>query len=672
MVSTDTQKFIDNDISFTELSNLIKYTYQSLISQAILFGIFALFTVQWKSFILFQISIIAIIGFLPLLCILRLFQKVKLKKQYKHSMSIFLMMVSFLYASGFCIIGVLDNRLSLFIEFNKSMPYMNQLALFGTMALITLFFFRYFKTLSTSDPFGWLRNIVSNQLLILILLCFLCLITALQLSHFFIDNRFIVNVIQYTCLVIGIEIHIRTFMDFFRPANYDKWELPFESKILYLIIYPHRIHQTIMDSLDYQLGFAASKTFESKKIQYFLLKFFMMSVLLIWALSASFIVETHEQAIITHFGKLNHQVYYPGIHYKWPWPIEKVHIFNTSHINKIHVGSHQIINNQQRIFKENVPILWTNIHGSAQEELMIVSPTQSIEKRDKSQDSTQIPSVSLVGSDIYIEYVIDNLLEYVRYHQHSERFLEEISKRAVSKYLFRFDIDTLLGKGRGIMSSDLKHEIQKLAKEAKSGIKIIYVGFSGVHPPQQVAQSFHETVSSIQLREMQIQKARQYQAKVLSETAGSYSNAKKMISLITQMEENRTNKTNEKLMSAKGEIQQLILHSKGKVSVIIDQARAYRWAHKNKEQGRAIRFDAQYDAFKESPKMYSLGHYYAALSQQLQKSKKYLLLTDTDSLLLRLNKQTSKVSPNIYYPQVKDPDEIDGKKPVNKKKDNRF
>ena len=72
-----------------------------------------------------------------------------------------------------------------------------------------------------------------------------------------------------------------------------------------------------------------------------------------------------------------------------------------------------------------------------------------------------------------------------------------------------------------------------------SGFRIktlLYVGFSGVHPPQQVASAFHEGISAIQMKEMQIQKAKQHRARVLSETAGNADNAKQLIDMITQLE----------------------------------------------------------------------------------------------------------------------------------------
>jgi len=650
------------------------YTQQGIIVHFICMSIIALITGYWKTYELTYLSFILLWGILPWFCILViLFISEKYShvsptdsnhqdnhlhlKRYHLTIRYLIIIFGFLVSAGYIGLFFFDSiqhYFSLIVQDNPPVTRLGQLAFYSGAGLTLFFITQYISMLIQDDSTGLLKGALSNLYLCLIILIYLCLYTICQINGIQVKFANPQIIIPSLCLIIGIELLIWSLLDCYRPGSHLRWILPFESRIIFVIVNPTHFQKIIKDCLDFQLGFHASESFQTRNIFILILKNIILSACFLWILSCIYIVESHEQAIIVRLGRLMNQIIEPGIHFKYPWLIDNVMTYNVQHIRKIHVGSHKPNINQPSVFKENTPILWTNMHGQVPEELMIISPSQHFDTKDNPNHLTRIPSVSLVGSDIYIEYVIEDLLLYVRHYQNADDFLEQLAKRAVSHYLFRFDIDTLLGIGRGKMSQDLKINIDQQAHQVQSGIKIIYVGFSGVHPPQQVAQAFHESVSAIQVRDMQIQKARQYRTKILSETAGSIDHAEHIISMLTQQENDDSIQSSHHMID--NALYPLILQAKGKVAVLLDLAKSYRWSHENREKGRAMRFSGQYAAFQASPKIYTAENYLSALTNQLQNAKKYMLIMQSKNILLRIDDQTATLPLDTDYPTVNNPD----------------
>jgi len=647
----------------TPSSRLKTYIYHGLATQILLVGIMLFFCFLWPSEQLIQLSGLTLCGMIPWLTIfwLNYRDRKQITKQSLIEKKWFIVIPTFLSFTYISIgsLKFLKPYTPIQIQDNLVISYEMHLAFYGFLGLIILFSVKYFSALIQDDDTGTLKSAISNQVLLLVLISIFCVDSILLNTRFQINIIDTKKILTYACWIAGIEIFFWTFLDIYRPKGNQKVILPFESRILWIIANPSEIRQILMDSLDYQLGFAASQKVRPQTVAHVLLVCVICSAVLMGFLSCFLIVESHEQAVVFHMGKLKEDIYLPGLHFKLPWPLERASIYNVHHIRKIHVGSHRQLSGKNTIFQPDTPILWTNMHGQSSEELMIVSPPQHLETTQQSQ---KIPSVSLIGSDIYVEYRIHDLLKYIRNHCTPDLFLELLAMRTVSKLLYQYDIDTLLGAGRGELSENIRQQIQDLSNAANLGLTIIYVGFSGVHPPQQVASAFHEGISAIQMREMQIQKAKQHRARVLSETAGNADNAKQLIDMITQLE-NMDAHDRLSRQQVKQQIQTQMYQAKGKVSVMIDLAKAYRWSHESREQGRAIRFSGQYAAYQASPRLYCEGNYLAALRHRLKNATKYVLMTSNKNLLLRVNDQTATIPLDHVPREIRDPDEIDYKQP---------
>ena len=80
---------------------------------------------------------------------------------------------------------------------------------------------------------------------------------------------------------------------------------------------------------DLKAGFRHSKT---------LYKLCLLSIILVWVLSGFYIVQSDEQGVVRRFGRMVRGVVSPGIHYRLPWPIEKVDKPQIRKIRRVSIG----------------------------------------------------------------------------------------------------------------------------------------------------------------------------------------------------------------------------------------------------------------------------------------------------------------------------------------------
>ena len=345
---------------------------------------------------------------------------------------------------------------------------------------------------------------------------------------------------------------------------------------------------------------------------------------------------------------------------KAPWPIDRAAVFDVCLVRRVHVGSHHPTEPGGEIYKPNIPILWTNVHGLGAEELMIVAPpadlmaAQAREAAAAGQGAAgqgaagaagrgRGPSISLVGGDICVEFRIRNLLDYVQYNGDPERCFRRIAEAEASRALYRWDVDTLIGMGRMKAGTALRGKIQSAADGARLGVEVIQVGVTGVHPPQQVADAFHETVAAEQERETAIQSAGQFAMKVKTEAAGTAGQADRIAEAISALERLAGAKAPAGDISAKrAEAEGLLSDAGGEVARTIADAVGYRWSRENSERGKAQRFEKELLLYETAPETFRMSYYLGILENGLADGHKYVLVGDRDRMIFRFNfKDTS-------------------------------
>ena len=286
--------------------------------------------------------------------------------------------------------------------------------------------------------------------------------------------------------------------------------LMYESRLIGLLGQPGGLVTTAAQALDYQFGFKVSETWFYKFLEK-ALAWIILLQLVVLSLSTTFvIIEPTEQGLLERLGRrvTGRAVLEAGLHFKWPWPIDQVRVFETRQMHTFTVG---VVPDPD--LEREMTVLWTRPHYAEEYNMLVASgPTMALERSGE----RAVPA-NLLAVSIPVQYQVTNLIAWAYEHADAGTLLEQMASREVVRYLANTDFETIMSTGRLEAANTLQERIQARADAAQLGAQILFVGLQGVHPPigtrtSAVAAAFEQVVSAIQHRQTNILSAEAYAA----------------------------------------------------------------------------------------------------------------------------------------------------------------
>lgn len=192
-------------------------------------------------------------------------------------------------------------------------------------------------------------------------------------------------------------------------------------------------------------------------------------VLLVWLSTGIIQVESHQEAALYRFGKLQDQTLAPGIHLTLPWPFDRTQVYDTESLGTVTIG--YVPSGEQDNF-------WTETHGSNEYRLLLGGGDE------------------MVSINLRIEYRIDDLLQYVTCCAKPESLLEAAAYEIVTARTITADLDTLLSTDREDFSDSFMTEIVEYIDRYNTGLKVVNVNLESIHPPIEVAGVYQDIISA--------------------------------------------------------------------------------------------------------------------------------------------------------------------------------
>lgn len=313
-------------------------------------------------------------------------------------------------------------------------------------------------------------------------------------------------------IVLGlviIENGISLVLEIYRPRTRDTVaRVLYESRLIGLLGQPGGLISTATQALDYQFGFKVSETWLFRFLERALAWLILLQFLVLFLFTSVVIVDPTEEGLLERFGRpvASRPVLQPGIHFKWPWPIDRVYRFRTREVHTFHVG---FVPDPEKDKERTV--LWTLPHTKEEYNLLVASRNAAATGADPAADAQSVP-VNLLSVNIPIQYRIQDVRAWAYGHAQPERLLEDIANRVVVSYLVNVDIDQLMTTGRLEAADWLRRQLQDLAQTNRLGIEILFVGLQGIHPPVGVAAAYQEVVGAMQEKQTNILAAQAYWA----------------------------------------------------------------------------------------------------------------------------------------------------------------
>jgi len=318
-----------------------------------------------------------------------------------------------------------------------------------------------------------------------------------------------------------VETFVNLILEIYRPRTKAKAERAlYESRLVGLLGQPAGLVTTAAQALDYQFGFKVSETWFYKFLEKALawLILFQLGMLM---LSTTFvIIDPNELGLLERFGKprASGAVLEPGLHFKLPWPIDKVYRHPAKELQSFHVG-YELDNEQE----EGRTLLWTASHYKEEVNFLVASNEQGTIPDQASEDQS-VP-VNFLTAAVPIQYVVDDFEAWYYNHSNPSELLKSIAYREVVRYLVNVDLIDIMSTGRLNAANALKDNINQRADAQNLGVEVIFVGLQDIHPPigdkmTPVAGAFEEVIGAEQEMQAKILQAEGYAAETVPKSIG--------------------------------------------------------------------------------------------------------------------------------------------------------
>ncbi len=213
-------------------------------------------------------------------------------------------------------------------------------------------------------------------------------------------------------------------------------------------------------------------------------------LVVLWLASGIYIVSPAEQGVIRRFGE-EVRITSPGLHYRLPWPIEKVDTPKVTEVKRFEVGF--------RTVDPGPPARYETVPS---ESLMLTGDE------------------NIVNCQIIVQYKIKDASDYLFKVKNPEKAIRDASEVALRQVIGGSKIDDALTVGKAKIQEDTRIFLQRLMDSYQSGILVTEVKLQDVSPPREVDSAFKDVVSAKEDRERVTNEAKGYWEDIIPKARG--------------------------------------------------------------------------------------------------------------------------------------------------------
>jgi len=476
--------------------------------------------------------------------------------------------------------------------------------------------------------------------------------------------------IPIAMLVIAGEVVLNFLMGLYRPRRAGEIPRPaMESRILGFAAAPDRIAESIGGALNYQFGFDVTGNWFYQLLRRSVVILLLVGLVVMWGLTSIGVVQPNEQGLRIRNGDLVEKTpLLPGAYVKLPWPLERIERFNAATVRRLDLGGEQP--------KVKGSILWTNDHGVA-EQFFVVRPSGAELQNRATPTEADVEAVAggsdvtLVSAEVPLLFEITDLAKYERLAATDQRdgirvdqreeILLAIARREVFTYLATQPVDRVLGRGRTEISKELRTRIERAVNEelpvccglpdekGGAGVRVLFVGIEGVHPPKESAEMFESVVQSGQKRQGAIENGIREADATLIKVAGSVEMARKIVAAIDAREAAVAVKAPAaRIAELESAAEKLLLAAGGDAASTLQTAKADRWVTHMAARGRAEGSAGQLASYRAAPAVYTAQLYFDTMRELLSQARVYIVADEPGKLFIETNLEEAAPSGSVF------------------------
>jgi Cu+-exporting ATPase len=207
-----------------------------------------------------------------------------------------------------------------------------------------------------------------------------------------------------------------------------------------------------------------------------------------WALSGLNAIQADEVGVVRRFGRALPEDLEPGLHWRWPWPVEAVTRVRPGHLYTIEIG-YRLLPGSKVLSGGRA---WSSPHAGdgpsreADEAVMLTGDGNLLE---------------LQGS---VRYTISQPRVYLFEVAAPELSLRNAAESVLREVVAGKKMGDLLTADRGAFAREVKSRLEARCSELRLGLRLEGVSLHDLHPPQEVVQPYHEVTRAMERRDREV------------------------------------------------------------------------------------------------------------------------------------------------------------------------
>jgi len=534
----------------------------------------------------------------------------------------------------------------------------------GGLTLVLFLFSRYATGLARLPEWRMLRAGASFTLGNTLMM-FLGVVALGAQSTSAVPEHLLAYIIRMLILALSAELVLNFVLDLYRPRTVGEDPRPaFESRLLGLLSEPGAIAHSVAEAVNYQFGFEVSSTWFYQLMQRAIVPLVCFGVVVLIALSTVVVVQPHERAVVERWGHptkiadgdgdFDIETLGPDIHFKLPWPVDRVYHHPVTQVQEVVLGMHagEAEDDGHGHENEGRPrlVLWTeaqHFDGEGEHFNLLVAADSSAPGRTSTTtqpgddaDSGRAVPVSIIQAVVPIHFTISHLGKFAYRYADGKAVLESVAYRELIRLASSMSLQEIMGSRRGEATRVLRERIEKrIGPDGLDlGVTIKFVGLDGLHPPQEVAASFQAVVGARIESETMRLAARALAINTKIAVAGGVELADALYDAIGHAQDLRGKDVEPGEVDAvEHRIRQLMfgdmpgqLAVGGAAAKSILDAQAERWRSEADARADVERFMREQPGYEAAPQLYCMRRYLGVMSQAFAGVKKYIVAVKTD------------------------------------------
>ena len=270
------------------------------------------------------------------------------------------------------------------------------------------------------------------------------------------------------CLIIERLLDTSRILTGLLKDKEQKYEVPF---FVSLIAASRSFKQSLIKTIEFISGVDLSKSEIAGYILQHIEPVSIIALIVFWLISSVVIVPPNKEAIFYRMGKIaGDQSYKPGLHFKLPWPFEKMELHQPSMVKTLNIGFTP--DETQR------NIIWAKAHAKENFSLLVGN------------------GVEIIAVDCQVFYKVNNLYKYITRIQNPATYIESLTYKLLTNHTVSKNFDQIISQNRNALISDLKAKLQAELNQEDIGVTIVDIVFLAIHPPLEVASVYEDVISA--------------------------------------------------------------------------------------------------------------------------------------------------------------------------------